>query len=146
MEWVLIVVDLWDTMFNEKKKKSPKITEVYFSKWWKNKHYIFCELESWFLFKLYYNKAVYNNVFRNKFLFFMLDNYFLPIVSWELFMRVTLNYEILYLLRLKEEAAKAAFEKRDLAALNQIQNTCGVMERTLSDKITSMKSQLSAKR
>lgn len=61
-------------------------------------------------------------------------------------MRVILNYEILYLLRLKEEAAKAAFEKRDLAALNQIQSTCGVMERTLSDKITSMKSQLSAKR
>lgn len=57
-----------------------------------------------------------------------------------------LKLQNIHLLRLKEDAAKAAFEKRDLAALNQIQNTCGVMERTLSDKITSMKSQLSAKR
>lgn len=47
---------------------------------------------------------------------------------------------------LMEDAAKAAFEKKDLAALNQIQSMCGIMDRTLSDKITLMKSQLSAKR
>ncbi|XP_035218067.1 vacuolar protein sorting-associated protein 16 homolog [Stegodyphus dumicola] len=48
--------------------------------------------------------------------------------------------------RLLEDAAKIAFEKKDIAALNHIQSLCGVMDRTISDKITSMKSQLSAKR
>lgn len=47
---------------------------------------------------------------------------------------------------LLEDAAKAAFEKKDLNTLNQIQALCGLMERTLSDKITIMKSQLSVKR
>ncbi|XP_054707259.1 vacuolar protein sorting-associated protein 16 homolog [Uloborus diversus] len=48
--------------------------------------------------------------------------------------------------RLLEDAAKIAFEKKDLAALNQVQNMCGVMDRTIADKITTMKSQLSSKR
>ncbi|GFT27348.1 vacuolar protein sorting-associated protein 16 homolog [Nephila pilipes] len=47
---------------------------------------------------------------------------------------------------LLEDAAKAAFEKKDIAALNQIQSLCGVMDRTISDKITSWKSQLLSKR
>ncbi|GIY07057.1 vacuolar protein sorting-associated protein 16 homolog [Caerostris extrusa] len=47
---------------------------------------------------------------------------------------------------LLEDAAKFAFEKKDIASLNHIQGLCGVMDRTISDKITSWKSQLSAKR
>nr|XP_015927027.1 vacuolar protein sorting-associated protein 16 homolog [Parasteatoda tepidariorum] len=47
---------------------------------------------------------------------------------------------------LLEDAAKAAFEKKDLASLNQIQGMCGVMDRTLSDKITMMISQLSSRK
>lgn len=47
---------------------------------------------------------------------------------------------------LLEDAAKVAFEKKDVAALNQIQGLCGVMDRTISDKITMWKSQLSSKR
>ncbi|KAG8195406.1 hypothetical protein JTE90_001418 [Oedothorax gibbosus] len=48
---------------------------------------------------------------------------------------------------LLEDAAKVAFEKKDVAALNQIQGLChGVMDRTISDKITMWRSQLSSKR
>ncbi|KAF8764583.1 Vacuolar protein sorting-associated protein like [Argiope bruennichi] len=47
---------------------------------------------------------------------------------------------------LLEDAAKIAFERKDIAALNQIQSLCGVMDRTISDKIMNWKSQLSSKR
>lgn len=49
-------------------------------------------------------------------------------------------------LRKLDEAAKAAFEQKDLVALNHIQRLCGVMDRLLSEKINTMKSQLQGSR